>query len=518
MELSVPDLFGLLLRSRLMPIDDARAMYQRWLQESGDAAMDPVAFSRWVPEQGYLTTYQVNLLRKGHADGFFLQHYKILDRLGKGKMAGVYKAVHDLGQVVALKVLPPSRAQDPHLLGRFRREARLAMRLHHPNIVRAFQTGEADGLHYLVMEHLDGVPLSHILDQRGNFPAVEAVRLIHQTLQGLQHIHEQGLVHRDLKPANLMLVPAPLEGGDTSGCTVKIVDIGLGRALLEEAGQEPMDDIQLTGASSFLGTPDYIAPEQARDARTADIRSDIYSLGCVLYHLLAGQPVFPDTNLINQLVRHATEPPHPLREFNPEVTDELQQIINAMLAKEPAARYQTPERAARALQAFLDHLGSAPPTPEDSVVLTEYLSWLEESGTRPGPTREAAPPEEPGQPASDVRQAAENIISPVESLRAARQAATERRRRSRRHRVKPPPLPPADPLFPDPPDREKTRQPRPRPATARDREFFSEKLGERDSPPRALALTKRDLILFTLGALGASLAILLARIAVILLP
>src|SRR5262249_51610405 len=161
----------------------------------------------------------------------------------------------------------------------------------------------------------------------------------------LQHLHEHGMVHRDLKPANLMLAYPPGDTPkDTTTATVKILDMGLARALSDEVvpdrNEEPAP--VLTSEGILLGTPDYMAPEQARDARQADIRADIYALGCVLYPLLDGKPPFPDTNIISQMIRHATEQPKPLKEFNPAVPDGLQQIINWMLAKDPAQRYQTP--------------------------------------------------------------------------------------------------------------------------------------------------------------------------------
>ncbi len=281
----------------------------------------------------YLTEYQAQLLARGHADGFFLNEYKVLDRLGKGRMAGVYKAQHQLGQIVAIKVLPPSKAREANLLGRFHREARLALRLKHPNIVRSFQTGVADGLHYLVMEYLEGETLEDVLARRGKMLPGEGVRLVYQALQGLQHIHAQGLVHRDLKPSNLMLVGSTLDS--TLRATIKILDIGLGRTLFEDSAGEPGDH-GLTTEGVLLGTPDYMSPEQARDPRQADIRADIYSLGCVLYHVLVGQPPFPDTNIISQMIRHATEPARPLKELNPAVPDGLQQIVNWMMAKDVA--------------------------------------------------------------------------------------------------------------------------------------------------------------------------------------
>jgi eukaryotic-like serine/threonine-protein kinase len=346
MELTVQNVYGLLLRSRLLSVEDARAAYQRWQNEAKDAAGNLGQFLKWLVNHQHVTEYQAELLRRGHADGFFLNQYKILDRIGKGRMAGVYKAAHELGQVVAIKVLPPSKAKDPHFLGRFQREARMAIRLQHPNIVRAFQVGQAGTAHYIVMEYLEGETLEEVLLRRGKLPPPEAVQLIYQALLGLQHIHEQGLVHRDLKPANLMLVPPPGPAETTQKCTVKILDMGLGRTTFEEGEPARAEGPELTVEGVLLGTPDYMAPEQARDARTIDVRADVYSLGCVLYHALAGRPPFPDTSVISQMIRHATEMPRPLREFNPAVPDGLQQILNWMLAKDPAQRYPTPERAA----------------------------------------------------------------------------------------------------------------------------------------------------------------------------
>jgi serine/threonine protein kinase len=414
MELTVQNVYGLLIRSKLLSLDEARAMYTHWRQEAKEAATNLTRFADWMVQHNYLTQYQAYLLVRGHADGFFLNEYKILDRLGQGRMAGVYKAQHQLGQIVAIKVLPPSKARDPNMLARFQREARLAMKLKHPNIVRTFQVGKAGELHFLVMEYLEGEPLADVMARRKNFPPAEAVRLIYQALQGLQHIHAQGLVHRDLKPANLMLVPAPSalppssagERGSGEGaahstlrCTLKILDIGLGRALFgaEAADEESSLDPSLTGEGVLLGTPDYMAPEQARDARAIDIRADIYSLGCVLYHLLAGQPPFPDSNIISQMIRHATEPAAPLNKFNPSVPNGLQQIVNWMIAKEPAGRYPTPERAAQALQVFLAAGHDPLAAPENDPKMRSYLTWLELEDQKP-----KSPAGPPGQTIPDI--------------------------------------------------------------------------------------------------------------------
>ena len=188
MELTVQNVFGLVIRSKLLGPDEARAMFDRWQAEAKDGAGNVAEFARWMVANQYLTEYQATLLARGHADCFFLNEYKVLDRLGRGRMAGVYKAVHRLGQIVAIKVLPPSKAKDAQLLARFQREARLAMKLRHPNVVRTFQVGETGGLHYLVMEYLEGETLEDVLQRRKKLPPAEAVRIVYQALHGLQHL------------------------------------------------------------------------------------------------------------------------------------------------------------------------------------------------------------------------------------------------------------------------------------------------------------------------------------------
>lgn len=344
---TVQHMCSLMVKHRLLSADEVRSALQQWQADAPDSA-DAERFRSFLVRRRFLTEYQATLIAHGRTEGYFIDQYKILNRIGQGRMAGVYEALCPDATRVALKVLPPSKAKNAQMLARFQREARMAVRLDHPNVVRTIDVGEYNGLNYMAMECLEGETLDDELRRRTRLPVIEAVHILCQALLGLQHIYDRGMIHRDLKPANLMLVPAA-QGYPI----VKILDIGLGRTLFDDSAEAEKQETQITQEGVLLGTPDYLAPEQARDARAVDIRADIYSLGCVLYHALAGQPPFPDVNMLSQVIRHATEPARPLRELNPEVPDGLQQVVNFLMAKDPNQRYPTPERAAKALQFFL---------------------------------------------------------------------------------------------------------------------------------------------------------------------
>jgi hypothetical protein len=282
--------------------------------------------------------------------------YRVLELIGVGGMGAVYKAEHVLmGRPVALKVLNRELTDRPATAERFRREARAAAQLAHPNIVAAFDAEQAGDLHFLVMEYVDGVSLARLVADRGPLPVAEACDYIRQAALGLQHAHERGMVHRDIKPQNLMRTPAG---------QIKILDFGLARFALENAAdaqaadgpEEAAGSLTLTG--TVMGTPDYIAPEQARDAHTADIRADIYSLGCTLYHLLAGHAPFPEGSVVQKVKAHMEHDPRPLSAVRPDVPPELVRVIERMTAKDAADRFQTPAEVLEALTPFL-----APPEP-----------------------------------------------------------------------------------------------------------------------------------------------------------
>jgi serine/threonine protein kinase len=275
-------------------------------------------------------------------EGTLIRDYRLLHKVGRGGMGTVYQAIHTkLDKVVAVKVLPQERVKDPEAVLRFQREMKAVGKLRHPNIVEALDAGEADGMHYLVMEYVDGCDLGKLLSARGPLPLAQACEVVRQAALGLQHAHQQERVHRDVKPSNLML--------STEG-QVKVLDLGLAR-LREE---QPWN-VELSSGKHAMGTADYMAPEQAADAHAADIRADVYSLGCTLYALLAGAPPFSGpkySSPAKKLVGHARDPVPPLDGLRPDVPDQLLALIDRMLSKSPEQRPATPGEVAQVLEGF----------------------------------------------------------------------------------------------------------------------------------------------------------------------
>jgi serine/threonine protein kinase/putative intracellular protease/amidase len=277
--------------------------------------------------------------------------YRVLGLIGHGGMGAVYKAEHrKMERLVALKVINPAFVSSPAALERFEREVKTAAKLSHPNIVAAHDADAAGDLHFLVMEFVDGMSLDRLVASKGPLPPNVAANLIYQAALGLQHAHEKGMIHRDIKPQNLMR---------TRDGSLKILDFGLARlatqalqsaALGDDEAITPERPADATRAGSLLGTPDYIAPEQATDAHLADIRADIYSLGCTLYFLLTGEPPFIGGTLLDKLHAHKTCTPTPIQLRRPEVSDELAAVLDRMLAKDPAERYARPADLAKALK------------------------------------------------------------------------------------------------------------------------------------------------------------------------
>jgi serine/threonine protein kinase len=268
----------------------------------------------------------------------YLGKYQIVAHIATGGMGSVYQAVDsDTGREVALKVLSPDLASRPIMRERFRREAVHGVKLCHDNIVGIYEFGEFQGTYFLVMEFVQGANLGDYIDRRGPLAPESARQMLIQIANALHHVHMHGLIHRDIKPTNILLTR---KDGQV---VAKLADLGLIRETRDE-------DFRLTREGQTVGTVDYLAPEQARDSGAADIRSDIYSLGCTLFHMLTGKPPFPDGNLTERIFKHVEVEPPDVRNFSPHVPASMAAMCRRMLAKKPADRFQTPAELLETLQ------------------------------------------------------------------------------------------------------------------------------------------------------------------------
>ncbi len=342
-------------RSRLLPPSQREELTGRLQVEF----TDPRALARELLRLGWLTPYQVNQLFLGRGAGLLLGQYVLLERLGEGGMGQVFKARHQaLGRVVAVKILRRDHVANAEAVQRFEREVRAAAQVSHPNIVLAYDANRVGDTHFLVMEYVDGIDLSRLVKKTGPLPVADACEYVRQAALGLQHAHEHGLVHRDIKPSNLLLSPTPsvaLPPGKKVR-TVKLLDLGVVRM------HDPSDDQAptLTQFGMVMGTPDYISPEQARNAHHADIRSDLYSLGCTFYFLLAGKPPYPGGTLTEKLLRHQLDEAPPLEELRPGVPAQVAAVVRKLMAKRPVDRYQTPAELAADLAPLAETAGQTP--------------------------------------------------------------------------------------------------------------------------------------------------------------
>ena len=270
-----------------------------------------------------------------------LGKYQILRELGAGGMGTVYLAVDsNLKRTVALKVLHKERASNETLVRRFESEAQAAAQLKHENIVTVYDAGQIEGHLFIALEFVDGTDIHELVAKRGSIPLKRSVGFVKQVAQALDHLHRRGIVHRDIKPSNLLL---------TKDGVVKLTDLGLARAVDESLQSN------ITREGTTVGTVDYMAPEQARNSQSADIRSDIYSLGCTWYQMLTGEPPFPEGSVTNKLYSHISKPRPDPRAFNQTVPEEIVAIMHKMMARKADDRYQTPAE----LLHDLDNLGSS---------------------------------------------------------------------------------------------------------------------------------------------------------------
>ena len=330
-----------LLQEALLLAEDWDVLPQRVQRRIVECREEPRALEQLV-KHGLLTPYQAGRIEVGTTFGLILGSYRILERLGAGGMAVVFKGEHlDLRHHVAIKVLPPTTREDSALESRFFSEMRIVARLRHPNIVAATDAGRMGNedastiLRYLVMEYVPGHDLEEVVRQHGAMSPARACAIAYQMASALGETHKYGLVHRDIKPSNIMLT-----GEDQA----KLLDFGLTRHFGH----------RMTVPGTILGTIDYMAPEQARDASTVDIRADIYGLGGVLYWCLTGQLPFPfQGSPVEALTRRLNSEAPSIRGVNPGLPADLDAVVGRMMALRPEDRYADPGAVTQALLPFV---------------------------------------------------------------------------------------------------------------------------------------------------------------------
>ena len=293
-----------------------------------------------------------------------IPEFEILEQIGQGGMGIVYRArVRADGHIVAIKVIRKDRLQHEEAVRRFRREAQAAARLDHPNIVRVCDFDRAGDTHYLVMEYVDGITLERYVEQQGSLAVAQACDFIRQAALGLQHAHEQALVHRDIKPSNLMVTPAPRGDQAAHPLCIKLLDMGVARVLQIGGGSANESLSTLTQGGAVIGTADYVAPEQLEDPHGADIRADLYSLGCTFYFLLTGRVPFPGGSLISKLDKQRWHEPTPIETLRGDIPPAVARVVAKLMEKKPADRFKTPGEIAEALATLAQNGFEEPPSP-----------------------------------------------------------------------------------------------------------------------------------------------------------
>lgn len=319
--------------------------------------------ARKLVRQEKLTKFQAEEISRGKGKSLVLGNYVLIERIGAGGMGQVFKARHRvMDRFVAIKVLPDAMTKDPTAISRFHREVKAAAKLNHPNIVTAYDADQSGGVHFLVMELVDGSDLSAIIKKNGPLPVDRAVNYILQAAKGLEFAHKKGVVHRDIKPANLLLQN---EG------TVKILDMGLAR--LHE--DHPQADLTTTG--DVMGTVDYMAPEQAMSTKSADARADIYALGCSLHFLLTGKSTYEGDTVMARLLAHREQPiPRLMSAFIPNVPDQLESVFRKMVAKSVEDRYQSMTDVIGDLEPCVANRPPSQPDRERSGIILDVTSQI----------------------------------------------------------------------------------------------------------------------------------------------
>lgn len=345
-----------------------------WEQAHGSSE-DGDGFVEQLVRAEAVSDFHADALKAGIAGPYKLGPYRLYDRIAAGRLGTIYRAVHEeFDQAVSLKIFPAGLKDDSEKAMRLARETRIAVQVNHPNVVRTFQVGKVGEVVFLAIEDLQGETLASALEREKKLPVDEACRLIRDAAQGLSHLHELGIVLRDIRPANIWV---------TSDGHAKLMEFGAARDALADLDAPDVGDVEdeIRGtylSAELLASYDYMSPEQGADEMHADVRSDIYALGCILFHALTGDVVFPDVNPVRKALRHAREEPRLVSEVDPAIPHAVADVVRTMLAKQPEDRYQQPEDVVWALGGLItieeDHEAVAEEINED------FLAWANSTG------------------------------------------------------------------------------------------------------------------------------------------
>lgn len=356
---------NLIVGGQLLSAERLGEFVTSW-QDGGRSAEEGTEFVQWLVELRELTEFQGEALLAGFAGPYLLGPYRVTGHIAAGRLGDVYHAEQiEFNQPVSLKIFPSSLSKDPELTARLGREARVSLQVDSPYVVKTYQVGRVGQIPFIALESLQGETLQQRLEREGRLPYLEACQLIQQAATGLAYIHSQEIIHRDICPASLWVTTQGL---------VKIMEFGAARDALSY-----IDSVSGEDDLTYNQTPDevlghyaYMSAQQAENPHAADVSSDLYSLGCTFYHLLTGQVPFDEKNPVRQMLRHASEPPRPLSDFDSSIPPIVQDVVSYLLAKRPEDRYGSAEELASVLATIIPLAA----IPEGPAVAPDFLEWV----------------------------------------------------------------------------------------------------------------------------------------------